>query len=103
MPNCANRRCCARSVSSVISPNAKFQAHPFEANLFEEAQIVIADAGGVQAVAEFGIPRIAFFDLRDPLLRVKRNAGRQRGPEELATKHRITLFEDGGPVKPLVL
>ncbi|HEV1285809.1 MAG TPA: hypothetical protein VNU44_10870, partial [Bryobacteraceae bacterium] len=70
-------------------------------NLFEEAQIVIADAGGVQAVAEFGIPRIAFCDLRDPLLRVKRNAGRQRGPEELATKHRITLFEDGGAVKPL--
>lgn len=32
-------------------PNAKFQPHPFEANLFEEAQIVIADAGGIQAMA----------------------------------------------------
>jgi hypothetical protein len=73
-------------------------------NLFQEAQIAIAEALGIQSVAQLGIPWINFFDLRGPLLREAGHVRRRQcRPEKLATSHRITLLQNWDAVKLLQL
>jgi hypothetical protein len=57
---------------------AEFQAHPFQPDLLKEAQVVIGNAFGVEAVAQLGISGIRFVDRRWALLRQQ---GHARGPE----------------------
>ena len=68
MPNCANRAARPQRIERDFA-FAELQPHPVQPDLLQEAQIVIGDGFGIQAVAELGIPRIGLVDLRGARLR----------------------------------